>query len=263
MSGQNGSANGQAAPIGHVRIYGRASTVKQVISPKDQAERCEAHYKAKLAQYQFGGFYIDEATTSGIPLAKRPFGAALLRDLKKGDVLVVLNFDRLFRSFGEAAHWIDAWDKQGVTVHVIVLGIDSATVAGRVMLRMFAVFAELERVLLKERTAAAMAHVKRNRKPGQPLNQNAPLGFRIEGSKGNRRLVTNEAERVIMAQIVEMHDERHMGFEQITGALLRAGVKNRGGKPWSLSGVQRAFKQEKKLRKQESHKQAGQLAATT
>lgn len=234
-----------------VRVYGRGSTLRQVITIKDQAERGQHYFTNNLAAkgLTFGGFYLDQAVSSSKPLDVRPYGAALLRDLERDDVIVMTDIDRAFRSFGEAVAWLERWREQGIAVHVIERGLDTSTDVGVLILSILAWVGQTEKRLIKERTARAMKHVKK--RPGQLTNGKVPLGFRVTGQAGHRKLVPDELEQQQMAEIVRRHDVLGEDFTTVYFAFLQGGVKTRDGGAWSRSRIFRAYTQMKKITKQQ------------
>jgi DNA invertase Pin-like site-specific DNA recombinase len=86
-----------------------------------------------------------------------------LDDLAAGraEALVVSKMDRLARSVAHASDIVEAAKTQGWNLVVLDLGVDLATPQGRAMAHMLAVFAELERELIGQRTREALAAAKR------------------------------------------------------------------------------------------------------
>lgn len=86
---------------------------------------------------------------------------------------MALKLDRLFRDAEDALHQTKAWDKAGIALHLVDMGgqtLNTATAMGRFFLNMMAGFAELERNLIAERTATALAHKKTHRGSLQPYS---------------------------------------------------------------------------------------------
>jgi DNA invertase Pin-like site-specific DNA recombinase len=111
----------------------------------------------------------DEGVSAARPLAARPGGAALLRLVarKRATHVVVVTLDRAFRSTLDCLATVQAWDRAGVSLHLVDHGgqsIATATAVGRMFLTLLAGFAEMEKRLIGERTAAAMRHQKAQRR---------------------------------------------------------------------------------------------------
>ncbi|CAI9386528.1 recombinase family protein [Microbacterium sp. T2.11-28] len=99
----------------------------------------------------------------------RPALDAMLSDAQPGDVITVYKLDRLGRSTAHVAQLIEDLTARGIHVHSIGDGLDSTTSTGKAMLQMLAIFAELERSFIRERTTAGLAAAKaQGRTGGRP-----------------------------------------------------------------------------------------------
>ena len=84
----------------------------------------------------------------------------VLKNLKRGDTLVVWKLDRLGRSTIHLLQLLDKLRQRGVDFQAITQGIDTTTAVGRMLYGQLAVFAEFEREQISERTKAGMAAAK-------------------------------------------------------------------------------------------------------
>ena len=101
--------------------------------------------------------------------ADRPNLAACLDYLRRGDDLVVLDLDRLGRRAGELISLIDELDQRGVGFRAINSPMDTTTPAGRAFLQIQAVFAEMERNVIRQRVREGVKAARaRGRKGGGP-----------------------------------------------------------------------------------------------
>ena len=89
--------------------------------------------------------------------ADRPGLAAALSHLRRGDTLVVWRLDRLGRTTHQLVNLLEQFEQDGVRLRSLQDGIDPSSVMGKAMLQIGAVFAEMERNLLRERTKAGLA----------------------------------------------------------------------------------------------------------
>lgn len=111
----------------------------------------------------------------------------LLRELVKGDILIVSELSRLGRSLGQVVQTVDSLMKEGIRFIAVKENIDingKHDIASKVMVGMFSLFAEIERDLISERTKAGLA---RARAEGKLLG-------RPKGTKGKSRLDGREEE---------------------------------------------------------------------
>jgi DNA invertase Pin-like site-specific DNA recombinase len=112
----------------------------------------------------------------------RPELSRLLGQLRPGDVVLVWKLDRLSRSLKDLLHLLERIEAAGAGFRSLTESIDTTTPAGRMMMQMLGSFAEYERAMVRERTAAGLA------------------AARAEGRVGGRRPKLTPAQR---ADIVE------------------------------------------------------------
>jgi site-specific DNA recombinase len=148
---------------------------------------------------------VEDAGVSGsTPLCERTGGSEMLALMRKHKAahIVALKLDRLFRDAEDALRQTKAWDKAGVGLHLVDVGgqtINTATAMGRMFLTMMAGFAELERGMISERTASAMAHKKASRE----VYSRPVLGFQaVDGY-----LTPDDEEQLIVQEIFAMRDQ--------------------------------------------------------
>jgi DNA invertase Pin-like site-specific DNA recombinase len=83
--------------------------------------------------------------------------------------IVVYRLDRLGRSTLHIAQLLAELTEAGIAIESVSDGLNSATPMGRAMLQMAAIFAEMERNLISERTVAGLASAKaQGRTGGRP-----------------------------------------------------------------------------------------------
>ncbi len=89
--------------------------------------------------------------------------------LRKGDVLVVLDLDRLGRLAGELIRLVDELEAKGVGFRALNASFDTTTPMGRAFLQIQAAFAEMERNVIRQRVKEGIAAARaRGRKGGRP-----------------------------------------------------------------------------------------------
>ena len=101
--------------------------------------------------------------------ADRPGLEACLDHLRRSDVLVVLDLDRLGRLAGELITLIDQLAERGVAFRALNSPMDTTTPAGRAFLQIQAAFAEMERNVIRQRVREGLKAARaRGRKGGRP-----------------------------------------------------------------------------------------------
>ena len=99
----------------------------------------------------------------------RPQLTACLDYLRRGDVLVVLDLDRLGRRAGELIALVDKLESRGVGFRALNSPMDTTTPAGRAFLQIQAAFAEMERNVIRQRIREGITAARaRGRKGGRP-----------------------------------------------------------------------------------------------
>ena len=139
--------------------YARVSTDDQTLALQHDALRAA------------GCEVIHEDRLSGAA-ANRPGLNAALTACQPGDVLHIWKLDRLGRSMAELVGIVDDLKGRGVGLKVLTgegAAIDTTRPEGRLILGVFAAFAEFERELIRERTKAGMrAARRRGKRVGRP-----------------------------------------------------------------------------------------------
>lgn len=214
--------------------YVRVSTNEQAktgVSLEAQEKRIRSY--CEMMGLELVYLAIEEGVSASKPLKNRPEGAKILQIIKKENVghVVALKLDRLFRSTVDALNQTKEWDKQGVALHMIDMGgqtIDTSSAVGRLFLTMTAGFAEMERALISERTAAALGHKKETRQ----AYSHTPYGFDRVGDN----LIANEEEQQVIRKMVEWRNSG-LSFRAIVTHLNEQNIPTKLGKSWHAPSV--------------------------
>ncbi|WP_285295727.1 recombinase family protein [Aureimonas altamirensis] len=103
-----------------------------------------------------GCLRIFEDKVSGARV-NRPGLDQALSHLRAGDTLVIWRLDRLGRTTHQLVGLLEQFERDGIKLQSLQDGIDPSTALGRAMLQIGAVFAEMERNLIRERTRAGLS----------------------------------------------------------------------------------------------------------
>lgn len=179
---------------------------------------------------------IDAGVTASKPLATREGGSRLLGMVKRGEVQAVVTYklDRLFRNAGDCLQVTAAWDKAGVSLHLVDMGgqsIDTSSAMGRFLLTMLAGIAEMERNLISERTRFAMHHKTENR---EYTGGNVPYGWTLD--KDGIHIVINPAEQNII-QAARVLRANGLSLDKVGRQLAAEGMLPRSGGRWHAKTV--------------------------
>ena len=90
----------------------------------------------------------------------RPVYAQVMRRLKPGDLFVIWDLDRAYRSTRDALNEIDRLNRRGIGLHIASMNVDTASPFGRLLYTFISALAEFERDLLSQRTREGLAAAK-------------------------------------------------------------------------------------------------------
>jgi len=169
-----------------VRAYSRVSTTEQGSNGHGlDAQRGTIEAEAQRRGWDDVRWYVD-AGWSGSNLS-RPGMTRLLRDVRRGDVVVVARLDRLSRSLTDFAGLMAEAKRRRWSFVAVDLGVDTTTATGSLIANVMASVAEWEREVIAQRTKDAMLAAKlKGRLPGRrsrldPVTRARLLALRGEG----------------------------------------------------------------------------------
>lgn len=160
-------------PSGQLVGYGRTSTAEQ--------EAGLAAQRRDLEAAGCGRVFLEQASSVGT----RPVLAQALDYVREGDTLVVTKIDRLARSTVNLWELVKELDAKKVGLRVLNLGgepVDTRSSTGKLILNIFAGFAQFEREMMLERQKEGIAKAKAE--------------GRYTGRKPTARLKADEARRL-------------------------------------------------------------------
>lgn len=209
--------------------YLRVSTDEQKLGP--EAQKAAINVWAQREGVQIVAWHLDDGVSGGAKVEKRKGLLEAISSLEehKAGVLVIQKRDRLARDVMIAGMIKQLVSQKGARVVSADGASDDEGSAGLLIRGIMDLYAEYERVIIGERTRAAL---RAKRKRGEALG-NTPYGFRKDVKKGP--LIKDPQEQEIIAEIKRL---------RATGLSLRAIVKtlNDRGTPsrksrWHLSTV--------------------------
>lgn len=169
-------------------VYGYAR-----VSTKGQARDGNSLEGQTKALLEAGAEVIYSDSFTGTKLARPEFDK-LVKQLCPGDRLLVTKLDRFARSAVQGSEMIEQLIEQGVTVHILNLGVMDSTPTGKLIRTVMLGFAEFERDMIVQRTQEGkeIARAKGVRVDGRPkleLDKAKVKKFR-ELQKGGKMSVT-------------------------------------------------------------------------
>ena len=139
-------------------LYIRVSTDGQTT----ENQRLALEAVAERRGWTITATYEDAGISGAKGRDKRPGFDAMLKDAtrRRFDVLMFWSIDRLGRSTAAVSAALAELDAAGVTIYADKEAMDATTPHGKAMLQMAAVFAELERGMIRERVIAGLVRAK-------------------------------------------------------------------------------------------------------
>ena len=217
--------------IGYVRV----STTDQ-----EESGLSIRHQTAAISAYctAFGYELVTVVTevASGATANGRQILQAALTAISSGqaDGLIVFKLDRLSRSIMDVMFMVEKYflTKE---LHSVSERIDTSSAAGRLIMGIFAMFAQYERELIVERTKDAL----QQRMAEGKLTGSVPLG-KILGEDGETLMENiEEAAAITMAAMLASQGQ---GIREIARRLDEAGHRTRSRRPWHPEQVKRLLR---------------------
>ena len=211
-------------------IYIRVSTQEQAqegYSVGEQKERLIAYCKAQ--GWLIADIYVDGGYTGSN--LKRPGIQKLMAETDKFDVVLVYKLDRLSRSQRDTLYLIEeVFLPNSVDFVSMQESFDTSSPFGKAMIGLLAVFAQLEREQIKERTK--MGRIARAKTGLYHGGGYIPIGYDYEDGK----LVVNPYEAEQVRKIFEWY-LAGASLNTISERLQAEGYTNRYGSYASWSGI--------------------------
>ncbi|HET9061426.1 MAG TPA: recombinase family protein [Acidimicrobiales bacterium] len=213
--------------------YSRVSTAEQAsegMSLEAQDARIRAWAVAHAADLV--DVVVDDGVSGTKALADRPNGRriASLLDARRpeADAVVVIRLDRLGRNAAEQLALYRRFRAGRVGLVAVSQHIDLATPHGRAMAGVSAVFAELERDLIAQRTAEAIGELRsQGRRYG-------PVPFGWVDHEG--QLVPDADEQEVLERIRDLRGQG-VAYNRVAATLNAEGVKTKHGGLWAAMSV--------------------------
>jgi putative DNA-invertase from lambdoid prophage Rac len=160
-----------------VWLYARFSTDGQSDGTSLSVQRAQLLSICEAERLRPGAFIADRATSGSIPLGKRTFGGRMLARLRKGDAVIGLKLDRVFRNTADCLSVAAELNRRGVRLYLHDLGgWIAGTPESEFRLTIFAGVAQFERA----RTAARIREAKAFLRTKDTFaGGEAPFGWRV------------------------------------------------------------------------------------
>ena len=217
-----------------VALYPRVSSLEQVegYSIGEQIERMKKYCEAR--GWQVYKIYTD-AGYSGSNM-DRPGLQNIIKDTEKDvfDMVLVYKLDRLSRSQKDVLYLVeDIFDKHGIYFSSITENFDTSTPFGKAILGILAVFAQLEREQIRERTMMGkQARAEEGKWHGSKW---IPIGYEYKDDM----LIPNEYEAMQIKEIADLFI-KHTPVRTIANIVTEKGYKHKYGE-WEAKTIRRVL----------------------
>lgn len=204
-------------------LYARVSTDEQGASGLGlEAQRTRLAQYANLHNLTVDAEHVEVASAATLD---RPLLRQAIADLTPGAVLVALKLDRLTRTARDLDELCRLVEAQGATWATVEGSYDTGTATGRLVIRIIADIAQMEREVTAERTVAALAAKKAR---GERLGT-TPLGYNSDGTKNRTEQATVRMARRLRAE--------GLTLTAIAERLTAAGRPTKRGGTWHAKTV--------------------------
>jgi DNA invertase Pin-like site-specific DNA recombinase len=214
--------------MSNIHGYIRVSSLSQAesgLSLQQQEEVIRLRSESLAQQYglEVGELHSDPAiSATRHDLRDRPAGQKLDASLNQGDHVVIAKLDRAFRNQRDCVLTMEAWEKRGVSVHLLDLGVDTSTPAGKLVTGIMSAFAQWEAARIGERIRDAKKSMRAN---GKATNGIRRLGYQIDP---NGHLLPYTHEREVATKIAKLRT-RGLFWREIAERLNSDSVIRPGG----------------------------------
>jgi len=136
----------------------------------------------------------------------------MMKDLQRGDKVIVFRLDRISRSTIDLANLIKTFEKKEISFISAKENINIGTASGKLFVGMLGLFAEFESNLISERTLAANGEARKKHKW---LGGNIPYGW----SRKQGHLSPVESEQKVIRKMSRMREKEKLSYDKISQRL--------------------------------------------
>lgn len=218
-----------------VALYPRVSGHEQEdnYSIPEQIERMKKYCESR--DWQVYKIYTDAGFSGGS--MDRPGLQEIIRDCEKGvfDMVLVYKLDRLSRKQKDVLYLVeDVFDKHGIYFSSMTENFDTSTPFGKAILGILAVFAQLEREQIRERTMMGkQARAEEGKWHG---GSTPPVGY--DYSAEDDMLYINDYEAMQIREIADLF-LKGTPIRTIERMVTEKGYKHKHGSQWSPKTIRR------------------------
>ncbi len=190
-------------PIAAAAIYARVSTNKRAPDARadERAQNLELQIAPLLELCRARGYEPRVFSDRASAIAPRPQWDELMREARRGKfaAVIVWRFDRAARSLRDLVNTLEELSQLGIQFISHREAIDTSTSYGRALFGVSAVFAQLERDILRERVQAGMDYAREHgTKSGNAIGRPRAIFNR-------ERLIADRKEGYSLRELAKRH----------------------------------------------------------
>lgn len=220
--------------------YARVSTIEQADPDRSSLQEQERVIRAFAMLKGIGAYdlsiYIDGGVSGAIRLQDRPEGGRMMKDAKRGDIIIASKLDRIFRNALDAQMVYEELKQRGIDLILYEMGAESVIKdsMSKCFFIVMSAFANLDKDRIRERMLEGK---KAKIAKGGHAGGEARYGFRIVGQGREAKLEQCEEEQKVVQLVNQwalIHDAK-----QIVRLLDEKNIKTRTGKTFAPIQVER------------------------
>jgi site-specific DNA recombinase len=213
-------------------VYTRVSTDDQVQGASLDVQRTQCEAMAKATGAAVADVVVDDGYSGKD--TKRPGMQRVLNMVERRELggIIVWKLDRLTRNLRDLLAMVDLFATTDTALVSLAERIDTAGPMGRFTLHIMGAVAQLERETIQARVTAAMRHI---RAKGGWCGGRVPLGCRIVGERGARRLEPDPATAPAVVAAFQAYVDG-ISLAQLATRLHESGVTPRRRNPTNIQG---------------------------
>ena len=190
--------------------------------------------------FEIAGVFVE--TMSGGKMDNRPsLQAALSLACKLRGVLVCYSLSRISRSVRDTISIVEKLDHAGGSLASLSERLDFGSSHGQLVFTILSSMNQFERAQLSERTAGAMAYLRRS---NRRISAKIPFGYDLAAD--GQTLTNNDREQAAIAEMVTMRAQGE-SLASIADRMTADGISTKEGKKWYPATVRAILLRNKKL----------------
>jgi hypothetical protein len=235
------------------KVYGYArhfldAKSREQLSVQIQKEQIEAYRLRALRDEAWIDYFVDSSLSYSIPFLDRKAGGALNSVLERGDHIVITHLVCAFASGSDFIRTMGYWESRGVHVHLLQININTANQINLAAMRLYPwIEQQLRELDSAHMRDSQIQRISRTKAAGFHACGPAPLGFKVVGPKGKRKVVPDHNERDVcklirnLNQGIGTRNGQRFSPREIYFILWKNKVVTKYGREWGIKRIKAAI----------------------